>query len=245
MWNVFKQNYKEVYKIPSYLNYKNNISRGPNSMSNTFNNSFINKIHNLNLNIPEGTDPMEFYKLVIKTGDKQFNFKTIGLSKMARTIDKLKSTNTTGMDLISSKMIKDQTYLLTPILTHIFNLCVKSNNYPTIMKILKVIPVLKPNKDIANPENYRDINLSNVIAKIFDKIFMNQIIIYLNKYNILPSLHLGGMTGFSTIDAIELLHKKLQLSRQEKTPSIYISIDQSSAFSMIKHDILFKKLKHI
>ena len=72
---------------------------------------------------------------------------------------------------------------------------------------------------------------------------MSQIIIYLNKYNILPSLHLGGMTGFSTIDAIELLHKKLQLSRQEKTPSIYISIDQSSAFSMIKHDILLKKIK--
>ena len=82
---------------------------------------------------------------------------------MARTINKLKSTNTTGMDLISSKIIKDQTYILTHILTHIFNLCVKYNDFPTAMKIMKIIPVIKPNKEISNPENFRDINVSNII----------------------------------------------------------------------------------
>ena len=148
MWNVFKNNYKEANKNPLYLNYQNSDTRGLNIMSNTFNDSFLNKMVNLNLNIPEGNDPMEFYKKVIKTGDIKFKFQTIGLSKMARTISKLKSTNTTGMDLLSSKMIKDQTYILTPILTHIFNLCVKFNDYPTAMKIMKIIPIIKPNKEI-------------------------------------------------------------------------------------------------
>ena len=40
MWNVFKNNHKEANKNPMYLNYQNSVTRGPNSMSNTFNDSF-------------------------------------------------------------------------------------------------------------------------------------------------------------------------------------------------------------
>ena len=44
MWNVFKNNYKEANKNPLYLNYQNTVNRGSNELSNTFNNSFQNKV---------------------------------------------------------------------------------------------------------------------------------------------------------------------------------------------------------
>ena len=47
-----------------------------------------------------------------------------------------------------------------------------------------------------------------------------------------------GISGLFTIDAIENIHKNLTKSRIENIPSILISIDQSSAFPMISHDIL-------
>ena len=97
----FKKNFKENNKSPQFLNYNNHLIKGPNDMANTFNTSFLNKINNLNNNIPIGMDPMLFYKQVIKSPTEEFKFKKTGLAKMARVIEKIKSTNTTGMDCLS------------------------------------------------------------------------------------------------------------------------------------------------
>ena len=68
---------------------------------------------------------------------------------------------------------------------------------------------------------------------------------YLNENNIITSLHIGGLAGMSAVDAIEIIHEKLLNSRLNNVPSILISIDQTSAFTMIEHKILIKKLEHI
>ena len=110
---------------------------------------------------------------------------------------------------------------------------------------MKVIPILKPDKESTNPENYRDINLSNVISKNFDAEYYSQISKYITQNDIINENHLGGISGLSTIDAIDIIHKNLSKSRLENKPSILISIDQSSAFPMISHYILKQKLLHI
>ena len=164
---------------------------------------------------------------------------------MSQMVNKIKSTNTTGTDNISSKLVKDQSYLLIPILTHIFNLCIQKNVYPNNLKIMKIIPVLKPDKDSLDPTSYRDINLSNIFAKIVDRIIYNQMMEFLESNKIFPNTHIGGLPGMSTSDAIEKIHDKLQKSNSQSTPSCFISIDQKSAFTMIQHSILLKKLDHI
>ena len=63
---------------------------------------------------------------------------------------------------------------------------------------------------------------------------------YLNKYDIINDSHIGGISGMSTIDAIEQIHNKLKLSRQQNTPSVLICLDQTGAFSMIDHFIMIK-----
>ena len=188
---------------------------------------------------------MPFYTKNIKRVDKDFKFKTVGLNKMSKNIDKLKPTFSTGCDEISSFVIKDQKEILVPLLTHIFNLIIIKENYPDTAKHMKVLPKLKKDKDNMNPEDYRDINIANSIAKIFDREMHEQIIDFINKNDIINDNHTGGMKGMSTIDAIEIIHKKLLKSRIENTPSIYISIDQTGAFSMINHEIMIKKLEHI
>ena len=147
---------------------------------------------------------------------------------MSQNINNMKSTFTTGLDNISSRVLIDLQYLTTPLLTHIFNLTIIKKNYPQALKNLKVIPILKKDKVPSNPENYRDINLSNSIAKKLDKEYYDQI----------SENHMRGISGLFTIDAIENIHKNLTKSRIENIPSILISIDQSSAFPMISHDIL-------
>ena len=81
----------------------------------------------------------------------------------------MKSSLSSGCDEISSKVIKDLKFILVPILTHIFNISIVNENYPHLAKMLKVLPFPKKDKNVTNREDYRDINLANIIPKIFDK----------------------------------------------------------------------------
>jgi hypothetical protein len=56
---------------------------------------------------------------------------------------------------------------------------------------------------------------------------------------------MGGIAGLSPTEAVERIHKKLQEYRLNEIPSIFVSFDQTGAFSMINHNITLKKLKHI
>ena len=68
---------------------------------------------------------------------------------------------------------------------------------------------------------------------------------FLEEHDIFPSLHIGGLPGMSTSDAVEMIHDKLLNSRSQNIPSCFVSIDQTQAFTMIQHSILMKKLDHI
>ena len=164
---------------------------------------------------------------------------------MSQTVNKLKSNNTTGTDCISSKLVKSQSYLLIQILTHIFNMCIQQNIYPNNLKTIKIILVIKPDMDITDPLSFCYINLSNIFAKIFDRILYAQMMTFFEENKIFPSSHIGGLPGMSTSDAIELIHDKLSKSNSQNVPSCFISIDQKSAFTMIQHSVLLKKLEHI
>ena len=188
---------------------------------------------------------MIHYKDTIKASKSLFNFKTTNLSQMHKNINSFKSTNTVGNDYISSKIVKDQLYVLTPIMTHIYNITIISNEYPNDCKIMKVIPVLKKEKEISDPYSYRDINMSNFLAKVIDKLLYKNMLQFLEANEILSYLHMGGVMGNSIINALELIHEKLKKSRINNTPSILIGLDQASAFTMINHFIMLKKLKHI
>ena len=117
-------------------------------MANVFNEAFLNKTMNLKAKILKGEDPMIFYQENIKTCSNKFEFKTISLNKMSKNINNMKPTFTTGLDNISTKILIDQQFILTPILTHIFNLTIIKNEYPQTLKNLKVIPILKKTKNL-------------------------------------------------------------------------------------------------
>ena len=68
---------------------------------------------------------------------------------------------------------------------------------------------------------------------------------FLVENKILSTLHMGGVSGNSPINALEVIHDKLLKSRVENTPSILIGLYHTSAFTMINHSILIKKFKHI
>ena len=83
-----------------------------------------------------------FYDYLNSPSKKSFLFPTTPL-EVKRLLSKMKSKSSSGIDKISSKILK-----LTPDnkingLTHIFNLSINKGVFPSELKIAKVITILK------------------------------------------------------------------------------------------------------
>ena len=82
---------------------------------------------------------------------------------------KLKTSNSSGIYNISSKLLKSIINEIAPVLFHIFNRSLLTGIVPSQLKITKVNPVFKSN-DNQIFSNYRPISILPSISKIIEKI---------------------------------------------------------------------------
>jgi hypothetical protein len=63
------------------------------------------------------------------------------------------------------------------LLVQIFNALLRTHHFPPVWKHARVISILKPGKDPAQPSSYRPISLLDMVGKLFEKILLT-IILY-------------------------------------------------------------------
>ena len=99
-------------------------------------------------------------------------------------IKNLKINKSPGQDEFTAKFIKLREIKIAPVLCEIFNLSIKTGEYPDPLKIAKVIPIFKKGDKTKCP-NYRPISLLSNVSKIFERIMYNQLEMHLNSNSIL------------------------------------------------------------
>jgi uncharacterized membrane-anchored protein YitT (DUF2179 family) len=113
----------------------------------------------------------------------------------------------TGLDGISTKILKMSGPIISPWLTVIFNQSFKTGIFPSEWKLAKVFPLFTENKKgnkRNNAEHYRPNSILPIVAKISERIVYNQLYNYLTKHNILSKNQSGFRTKHSTVTS--LLH---------------------------------------
>lgn len=71
-----------------------------------------------------------------------------------------------GLDNINPRILRACAIPLTPVLHHLFVMCLAHSTLPQQWKLHKIIPVFK-SKDKARVENYRPISLLSTVSKLF------------------------------------------------------------------------------
>ena len=120
-----------------------------------------------------------------------FTFSAITESEVIKTIDKLPSKTSSGVDGISPVLLKHIKHEISKPVTLILNQCLATGIFPDKLKIAKVVPIYKSeDENIFN--NYRPISILPALSKVFDKIIFNQTYSYFDDHNIF----FGNQYGF-------------------------------------------------
>lgn len=176
--------------------------------------------------------------------NKQMIFTAATENEVLSIIKSMKSKTSSGLDEISSKLVKKCKEELSVPLTHIINCSLQEGTFPEKLKISKVYPKYKSGPT-TEASSYRPISLTSAFSKIIEKVVLDRLINYLNQNNLLTDNQHGFLKGRSTVTAITQLieHVIDQIETGKTVTSLFL--DFSKAFDCLDHDLLLKKLQNL
>lgn len=242
-WQVVNQvtNKKPMQKNNITLrNHKNERVNEPASLSNIFNDFFNNAPNeilqkiNISSNIPD-------FSFNIKNNFKLCPYTEIELGELL--LAKLKNSKSYGFDELPNFLIKQILLFIIKPLTHLVNLSFCCGEFPSRLKLGKVIPIFKKG-DEYNVENYRPITVPSVFSKIFEYAFLNRLLLHLQNNKILSENQHGFRNGKSTISAVHSFYEELIKLIDAGECPVGIFCDLSRAFDCVDYNkflVIIKK----
>ena len=234
------------YTGPKILINNGKLLNSPKQMADQLNVDYIVHTNLASKNTPHTTtDPMTSYQKMLAGRNLNMAFQPIGSLELSKIVDQINPSKSTSTDGISMKLIRKLKHQLLPALLHLVNTTIITSTYPQSLKISKITPLLKKDKDETKTSSYRGINLISAIAKVIDKTLMVQLIKHLDQNNLIPHHHHGGTLNHGTTTALATIIDNWSIKMEQGIEAAAVMMDQSLAFDLVFHPILIKKLKSI
>ena len=106
------------------------------------------------------------------------NIPLISLKEVIDLAKNIKMFKSSGMDNISSRLIKDTILAIPEQITYLFNASIKTGMFPDSWKMGRVTPIPK-NGDVTNLNNIRPITLTPIIGQLMEKYINDKVVEFL------------------------------------------------------------------
>ena len=123
---------------------------------------------------------------------------------------------------------------------NICNLALMKNQVPDQWSFSNIVPIPKT-ENISEPDNYRGISLTCIIANIFNRLILNRLRGVIDPY-LRPNQN-GFRAGRSTVGQILALRRIIEEVKANNLPAALTFIDFKKAFDSIHHGKMLKILK--
>jgi hypothetical protein len=241
-WKVIKQviNKKQCRKINTKFIHNNTAITKPKSITEKFNDFFVNIGPTLANKIPKSNITPQRYLNTRVTESIFLN--PVEISEVNKIITNLKNSSP-GWDGIGARIVKEvKSYLMTPLL-HIFNRSFYTGVFPKEMKLANVVPIFKSGDDSIFT-NYRPVSVLPIFSKILERLMYNRLIDFINKHNLLYEYQFGFRKKYSTNMALIALVDRVSSALDNGKNVIGLFLDFSKAFDTVDHHILLLKLQN-
>ena len=153
-------------------------------------------------------------------------------------------SKSSGLNNISSMIVKEAFKILTPEVIRMFNLSIETSSFPEAWKKGLVIPIPKSG-NLKLVKNYRPISSLPLPGKILEKLVQSQLSDYLEKEGPLNETQHGFRKNHSTIHSVAQLTSYINTKMDSAIPTLTVFIDFRKAFDCVQHEVLLNKLSQL
>ncbi|GFU89065.1 probable RNA-directed DNA polymerase from transposon BS [Trichonephila clavipes] len=166
-------------------------------------------------------------------------------SEIQEFIKNLKPKKSPCINLIASHILKNLPTKFIIFIALLFNMLLENCYFPKSWRMAAAIPILKPNSDYSNPQNYRPISLLSSLSKAYELVILNRLNQHCLARNIIITEQHGFVTKCSTVTQLlrvtELVHTGFQ--NHQATSMLYVDI--AKTFDKIWHDGLVSTMMRL
>ena len=214
-------------------------------MTEAFNVNFstiADKLRKLLPHVPFDTSKLSNFVRSRKDESAAFSIPPIAEADVVGYLLKIDSNKSTGVDGISSRMLKLAASVIAPSITKLINLSFPLNVFPSRWKTAKVTPVFKSG-DPTDVTNYRAISVLPILSKIAERHVHNAVYSFLCANDLIYIRQSGFRSKHSTETALIKIIDDLIFNLDNDSVSGMVLVDYLKAFDMVDHTLLLKKLE--
>lgn len=214
----------------------------PKQIANCFNGYFKRTRFELYNNIPKNA--LEFFD-TLERNKFQLILRLTTREEIAQKISQMKVT-THRNEIITSKLLKENSARLVPTLTASINDCLMTGKFPYELKIARIIPKFKKSeKERLSPANYRPIHVLQSLSKLIEMIIYDRIVEFCMKRNIFHKHQFGFLKKSGAAGAVATMLDYVRANINENTFGVCVFMDLKTAVDTIPHTNLIEKLEKI
>ena len=172
---------------------------------------------------------------------QEFKIRLFTLREIYKVIDNLDNNKAPGPGCINDWALKSGKYAIGTHFQIIFNDCIQEKVFPTILKDAHITPIFKK-RDVSVLTNYRPISVTLNFAKVFERLLLNQLVEYLEKFALLNKKQFGFQSRKSSTDAY--LIEKIIGNMEDNNDTGAVFIDLAKALNSISDEIFLKEAEN-
>lgn len=167
--------------------------------------------------------------------DQDFTTEELNLA-----LAQVNTKSTPGMDRIDYRIIKELPKLGKRTLLNIYNLILKSGEFPNDWRKYRVFFIPK-----SGGRGFRPISLSSCLCKTIEKMLSHRIMWWLERHDIFPKAQYGFRNRKSCIDYLAILFSESYVAFQKNKYVAATFLDIQAAYDNVLYDILIQRLNSI
>lgn len=221
-------------------------------LCNDFANFFQNKVINIRDEITKDNassamfDSEVTYDCIPKFDNETIpvmkEFASAGRDHLTKIMNNL-SNKQCELDILPTDFFKECTKYLVSFILYIINKSLSTGIFPKDFKHAIVRPSMKANTDDKNIfQNYRPLSNLCVFSKVLEKYVLQQLINHLDSNNLFGCFQSAYRKFHSCETAITKVSNDIFNTLDANNNVFLIFLDLSSAFDLVDHDILLKRL---
>ena len=214
------------------------VENNPEYINDFFSNIGSTLFDKKGIEVEEFVDPDEDY-LNTHLDETHVDFNESNVLALVKQID---TTNPSGIQDVSSKVLKDAMQIYIKQFTYVMQFSVMSGALPDSWTVATITPLPKSGK-LQDMSNWRPISILPVPSKILEKLVQKYFIEFSNTHTLLSGNQYGFRQSYSTAEAIYDYTEDLYNARDKHNYVASVYIDMKKAFDCVSHNLHLHRLQ--